>query len=208
MQNINTDILSHGYLVIPKTLLQQQIECHTHQEGELEAFLKMLMKVNYSESKYSARWNKNIPCLRGESLFSYRDWSHIFHWSLGKTYRFIHQLQQKGIIEVIPHSERTILHIRIANYDQWVGPSEARKAKKKEADEKFDAFWEQFHTLTLLPKENVAKAQREWDKLSPEEQQLAIDRIEEYYYHLTNTKFILRACSYLSNKAFLNEYLN
>ena len=54
--------------------------------------------------------------------------------------------------------------------------------------------------------ENIAKAQRIWKKLSEKEQQLAIDNIEEYYYHQTNVKFILHACSYLSNKAFLNEY--
>ena len=55
-------------------------------------------------------------------------------------------------------------------------------------------------------KENIAKAQRIWKKLSEKEQQLAIDHIEEYYYHQTNMKFTLHACSYLSNKAFLNEY--
>ena len=47
---------------------------------------------------------------------------------------------------------------------------------------------------------------RIWKKLSEKEQQLAIDHIEEYYYHQTNMKFTLHACSYLSNKAFLNEY--
>jgi len=34
---------------IPKTLLQQQIENPHLQEGEIEALLKILMKVNYSE---------------------------------------------------------------------------------------------------------------------------------------------------------------
>ena len=35
----------HGFLIIPKTLLQQQIENPHLQEGEIEALLKILMKV-------------------------------------------------------------------------------------------------------------------------------------------------------------------
>lgn len=41
----------HGFLIIPKTLLQQQIENPHLQEGEIEALLKILMKVNYSETQ-------------------------------------------------------------------------------------------------------------------------------------------------------------
>ena len=64
----------------------------------------------------------------------------------------------------------------------------------------------EYHSITQLPKENIAKAQREWKKLSDKEQQLAIDNIEVYYFHQTNVNFLLHAGSYLSNKAFLNEY--
>ena len=60
--------------------------------------------------------------------------------------------------------------------------------------------------MTRQPKKNIAKAQREWKKLSDKEQHLAIDRIEDYYFNLTDTRYILHACNYLSNKAFLNEY--
>ena len=78
--------------------------------------------------------------------------------------------------------------------------------KKKGVNEKFFHFWDEYHAITQLPKENIAKAQREWKKLSCKEQQLAIDKIEEYYFHQTNSKYVLHAGSYLSNKAFLNEY--
>lgn len=81
-----------------------------------------------------------------------------------------------------------------------------KQQKKKASDEKFRLFWDDYHNIMQLPKENIAKAQRIWKKLSEKEQQLAIDNIEEYYYHQTNVKFTLHACSYLSNKAFLNEY--
>ena len=80
------------------------------------------------------------------------------------------------------------------------------KQKNNAVNEKFQLFWNEYHSITQLPKENIAKAQREWKKLSDKEQQLAIDNIEVYYFHQTNVNFLLHAGSYLSNKAFLNEY--
>ena len=166
MKNFNFQaMLKHGFLIIPKALLQQQIEDRHMQEGEIEALLKILMKVNYSDTLYNDRQNKNCLCKRGESLFSYRD-----------------------------------------EYDKWMGVPDSDKQKKKAVNEKFHLFWNEFHSITQLPKENIAKAQREWKKLGDKEQQLAIDRIEEYYFHQTNINFLLHAASYLSNKAFLNEY--
>lgn len=209
MQEMNPHIIEHGYIVIPKALLIEQFASCENREGEIEAFLKLLIKVNYTETKHTDYWHNTIMCKRGESLHSYRSWSVIFHWSTGRTYRFIQQLNAKGIIEIIPHDAATFLHIRVVNYESWTNTlafNPGKQQKKKASDEKFRLFWDDFHNIMQLPKENIAKAQRIWKKLSEKEQQLAIDHIEEYYYHQTNMKFTLHACSYLSNKAFLNEY--
>lgn len=54
MKNFNFQaMLKHGFLIIPKALLQQQIEDRHMQEGEIEALLKILMKVNYSDTLYT-----------------------------------------------------------------------------------------------------------------------------------------------------------
>lgn len=164
------------------------------------------MKVNYSDTLYSDRQHKDYLCKRGESMFSYRDWSRILRWSVGKTFRFIHALAILGIIEIVPHPNNPSLHIRVVEYDKWVGAPDSGKQKKKTVNEKFRLFWDEFHSITQLPKENIAKAQREWKKLSDKEQQLAIDKVEDYYFHQTNINYLLHAASYLSNKAFLNEY--
>lgn len=129
-----------------------------------------------------------------------------FRWSVGKTFRFIHALAILGIIEIVPHPNNPSLHIRVVEYDKWVGAPDSGKQKKKTVNEKFRLFWNEFHSITQLPKENIAKAQREWKKLSDKEQQLAIDKVEDYYFHQTNINYLLHAASYLSNKAFLNEY--
>lgn len=200
-------IMKHGCLIIPKALLQQQIEEQGIREGEIEAFLKILMKVNYSDTQYNNRQYTDSPCKRGESLRSYRDWSRIFHWPIKRTFLFIHNLDKLGVIKIIPHPGDTSLHIRVVEYEKWVGgKSNSEKPKKKVINEKFQVFWDGYHSVTQLPKVNIAKAQREWKKLSSEEQQKAIDNIEEYYFHQTNFKFLMQGATYLANKAFLNEY--
>ena len=79
MNNFNFEaMMEHGFLIIPKALLQQQIEDPNIEAGEIEALLKILMKVNYSDTLYSDRQHKDYLCKRGESMFSYRDWSRIF----------------------------------------------------------------------------------------------------------------------------------
>ena len=167
MNNFNFEaMMEHGFLIIPKALLQQQIEDPNIEAGEIEALLKILMKVNYSDTLYSDRQHKDYLCKRGESMFSYRDWSRIFRWSVGKTFRFIHALAILGIIEIVPHPNNSSLHIRVVEYDKWVGAPDSGKQKKKAVNEKFRLFWNEFHSITQLPKENIAKAQREWKKLS------------------------------------------
>lgn len=212
MQEMNPQNISHGFIIIPKALLLDQFaDCDSH-EGEIEAFLKLLMKVNYSETTTTDYWRNTSVCQRGESLNSYRSWSSILHWTVGRTYRFLKRLEAKGIIEIIPHDDDVALHIRVVDYESWTSlptapaTPEKQQQKKKADDEKFRIFWDAYHNTMQLPKENIARAQRIWKKLSEKERQLAIDNIEEYYYHLSNTKYTLHACSYLANKAFLNEY--
>ncbi len=80
MQKMDCQAIGYGYIIIPKALLKEQlIDCSPH-EGEIEAFLKLLVKVNYSETKLTDHQRRTIVCKRGESLHSYRSWSAIFHW--------------------------------------------------------------------------------------------------------------------------------
>lgn len=101
MQKMDCQAIGYGYIIIPKALLKEQlIDCSPH-EGEIEAFLKLLVKVNYSETKLTDHQRRTIVCKRGESLHSYRSWSAIFHWPTSRTYRFIQQLKTNGIIEIL-----------------------------------------------------------------------------------------------------------
>lgn len=72
----------------------------------------------------------------------------------------------------------------------------------------FGAFWDEYHETTRMPRKNKEETLREWKKMSLEERKLAQENIEEYYYHLRNTKYCCQAAKYLANKLFQDEYDN
>ena len=206
MKQSKETLLREGYILIPKALLKRQANSGT--PGELKAFLQVLIHANYSESTYKIQ-TTDIVCQRGESLISQHHWSDLFKWSRSKTVRFFEKIAKEGIIEIIPHP-KGIFHIHIVDYDFWTGhiSQEAREEKKKKESELFNLFWDKYHETMQKPKINVARAHREWDKLTKEEQKTAIDRIEDVYYHTNDIRFIPLASTYLKDKAFLNEYIN
>lgn len=173
MKQLTTSSLKQGYITIPRALLNRQATDGA--AGETEAFLQILAHTNYSDVPYDIN-GTIILCKRGDSLISYHHWSNIFGWTRPKTTRFFQRLAKGGIIDLIPHQEK-ILHIRITNFDLWTGriPSEAKDARKEEISTDFDLFWDKYHTVMRKPKVNVARGRREWNKLTREEQQLAID---------------------------------
>ncbi|GAE16443.1 hypothetical protein JCM6292_2872 [Bacteroides pyogenes JCM 6292] len=67
MNKFNPEILKHGYLIVPKMMLQKLNDASDCRDGDFEAFLKMLMKVNYTDMKIDTGTNKGLACGRGES---------------------------------------------------------------------------------------------------------------------------------------------
>ena len=45
MQKMNCQAIGYGYIIIPKALLKEQLTGCSPHEGEIEAFLKLLIKV-------------------------------------------------------------------------------------------------------------------------------------------------------------------
>ena len=206
MKQLTQTALQQGYFKIPKALLKQQTG--NKQSETLGAFLQLLAWSNYSEMTYYIHGTE-ILCQRGESLISNQHWSKLFGWTCPKTARFFKRLEREGIIEILPHPEKTF-HIRIINYDLWTGsvqPADSSQ-KEEESSKAFHTFWDNYHQIMQKPKVNVARARHEWEKLTKEEWQLAIDRIEDVYYHTNDTRFIAHASTYLKDKAFLNEYID
>lgn len=174
-------------------------------KGHFEAFVLVLTHVNYSQTTCCIN-GYSFECRRGESILTLNHWAEIFGWNRNRTRYFFRRMFDEGFIERLANPYTT--HIRIPDYDLLTGKSE-RIPSKPEADSgEFNTFWDAYHEITERQKLNIGRAKREWKKLSAEEKKLALDNINEYYFHLSDIKYCLQAANYLSNKAFTNEYFD
>ena len=197
------EMLKKGYLLFPKVLFEEQIKVTKGATGYFDAFILVLTHVNYSTVECRIH-QYTFQCRRGESVMSMVHWAELFGWKRSRTRYFFNKMYDEGIIERL--SNPYITHIRIPDYDLLVG-QKRRESVRAEADGiTFDAFWEKYHDITRKPKTNVGRAHREWNKLSVNERCLSLSHIDEYYDNLADIKYCMQAASYLSNKAFMNEY--
>ncbi|MDB0694700.1 hypothetical protein [Bacteroides xylanisolvens] len=197
------EMLKKGYLLFPKVLFEEQIKVTKGATGYFDAFILVLTHVNYSTVECRIH-QYPFQCRRGESVMSMVHWAELFGWKRSRTRYFFNKMYDEGIIERL--SNPYITHIRIPDYDLLVG-QKRRESVRAEADGiTFDAFWEKYHDITRKPKTNVGRARREWNKLSVNERCLSLSHIDEYYDNLADIKYCMQAASYLSNKAFMNEY--
>lgn len=195
--------LKTGYVMVSRALLVNVYEEHPMAAGDGEAFLRILTYVNFKDC-VETRYGIPLFCARGESVISYAGWADILGWSRGRTRGFFERCFIEGTIVHVP--DRCVSHIRIPNYDGWIGSRREGKEGGKLADEALQRFIEKYHEITLMPKTNVGRVRREWKKLSLNERKLATENIEIYYYHLPNIRHCVQAASYLADKAFLDEY--
>ena len=189
-----------GYVMIPRALLLKAFDEHHEASGDLEAFLRILTYVNYAEAVVR-RVNTNVVCARGESVISYSHWAEILGWSLGRTRHYFMRLVAEGNIEQVKGDCAS--HIRIPGYDVWTGKSQTGKKGDSAVEESFGQFWNEYHETTRMARQNRESALREWKKLSQNERKQALEHIDEYLFHLRDTKFCRQAAKYLADKLFL-----
>lgn len=200
------DALSKGYILLPKHLLETLLKDTNRPMTELEALLTLLVNVNYKQTGCQIK-GQALTCERGESLYSMDSWADIFRWDKYKAKRFLRKLAADKMIEFLPCPGNATTHLRVIDYNLWTGCRyEARQKKQEQEDKRFTEFWNKYHATTRKPKSNRTRAQREWRKLTPEEQQTAIDGIEHYFFDtVTDTRYCKQAATYLSDKIFLDD---
>jgi len=203
--NICRDLLVTGYVMIPRALLLKAFEEHREAEGDVSAFLRLLTYVNYAET-VARYYHTEITCRRGESVISFHHWSEILGWSIGRTRRFFKRLITDGAVELVAGDYAS--HIRIPGYDAWTGKRMTGNQGATDVKEGFEMFWKEYHEITRMPRQNKEEALGEWKRMSQEERKQAVENIEEYYYHLRDTKYCCQAAKYLGKKLFQDEYDN
>lgn len=200
------DALAKGYILLPKHMLETMLRDNNKSLTELEAMLTLLVSVNYKQTVCKIKGHV-LVCERGESLYSIESWADMFRWDKCKAKRFLRRLADEKKIEFLPCPGNVTTHLRVVDYNLWTGCRyEARQKKREQEDKRFCEFWEKYHGITRKAKCNRVRAEREWRKLTPEEQELAIKGIEHYFFDtVTDTRYCKQAATYLSDKIFLDD---
>lgn len=194
-----------GYVMIPRDLLLKAFDEHPEAGGDMDAFLRILTYVNYAEAVVK-RESREVLCARGESVISYSQWAEILGWSLGRTRHCFIRLITNGSIELVKGDCAS--HIRIPAYDVWTGKRKNGTAADSTVEESFGLFWNEYHETTRMPRQNREGALREWKRLSQKERKMALENIDDYFFHLRDTKYCRQAVKYLADKMFQDEYDN
>lgn len=201
------DALAKGYILLPKHMLETMLKGHNRPLTEFEAMLTLLVNVNYKQTVCQIKGHTLI-CERGESLYSIESWADMFRWDKCKAKRFLRKLADEKKIEFLPSPASITTHLRVVDYNLWTGCRyEARQKKQEQEDKRFCEFWDTYHKTTRRPKANRVRAEREWRKLTPKEQELAISGIDHYFFDtVMDTRYCKQAATYLSDRIFLDEW--
>lgn len=192
--------------MVSRALLLDIYEKRGAADGEKEAFLRVLIHVNYRDATV-LHGGVQVACHRGESVISFLGWSDILGWTRAHTRRFFEHCFAEGSIEKVAGDLPS--HIRVPGYDLWTGnPGGKKQPGERLVDEALQAFMARYSEVTHLPIENKGQVSRAWKRLSTRERELATERIEDYYYSLDNVQYCYRAVRYLESKVFENEFRN
>lgn len=208
------NLLRTGYVMVSRALLMSMCEKQRTARNDEEAFLRVLLCVNYKDAVAYCNGTP-VKCSRGESVISYMGWSDILGWKRGRTRRFFDRNITEGFIEQVK-DDSCPSHIRIPNYDAWTGRAagvkksgEAQKNTEQSAmRENLKLFISQYSAVTHLPPDSLEHSLVFWKKLTTAERQSAFKHIGDYYYGLNNTNFCYQASKYLEYKVFNNEFPN
>jgi len=200
---MNENLLNMGYIMVSRALLVEIYEDVHEARGDAEAFLRVLTHVNFKDA-IGRRNGMNIACARGESVISFSRWASILGWTKPRTRRFFEKHFADGTIEHIP--DDCASHIRIPNYDAWTGRPGKKEPGQRPVDESLNYFIDRYHDITRKPRINIGRVARAWKKLSTRERELAFANVERYYFSLPDIGYCQQAATYLSDKAFLNDF--
>ena len=130
---------------------------HGEASGDEEAFLRLLVYVNYKSVNVSIPSGKMLICGRGESMMSFAHWERILGWSHGRVRRFFGDCFRLGSLERVNDGCRS--HIRIPGYDVWTASaSEQTKHEENKSNR---------HTLFRYPLRPLLYGTRSYHRSYP-----------------------------------------
>ena len=117
-----------GWIKLNRSIQSNWIYNERRKFSKLEAWLDMLMTVNYADNKVIIK-GKLYEVKRGQSINSMDTWAKRWSWDKSAVRRFLTLLQNDNMISIISDSITT--HITICKYESYQGEQNTNETQTK-----------------------------------------------------------------------------
>lgn len=188
-----TKIGSGGYLVVPRSLLDEALNI----EGAFT--LSQAYLFLYAHCAFCDQPGKDA-LRRGQIAFTAIELAERFNWKKSAVRTFLRALQKMGVVkmETVPGVKTKVT---LCFYEALTG-GKGRKLKTSEKKE-FYAFWNRYYQLLGRDGTDYYQAMGEWARMTERERTMAVEHTERYFRSLTDIHFVKMAVNYLRFKAYL-----
>lgn len=143
---------------------------------------------------------------RGELELSIDNFMEFLDCGRSYAYRKLRALEKSGLLQRIDKGNHCF---RLPHYEEHCGKMyfqervlKASDAIARTREECFDEFFGYYHFALNLPERERERARKEWYRLTPDEQEQAMEYIETYSETLPKPEHAKLACNYLKDKTY------
>ena len=154
----------------------------------------MMYFAYYSEKKYRGEIFK-----RGESGIRITKLSKIFHWEVYTTHRFVHELHEQCLIEILRSKP---FKWRIVDYDELCHANHPGK-DRPEDDKEFIEFFTGYNEAIDRSDVDSEEAFRYWKRLSKKDKAAALSNYQTYIERVNDRNKIRTATNFLAKRSFI-----
>ena len=161
-----------GWLKLHRSIKDHWLYTEKRKFSRLEAWLDILVNVNYAEAKTIIK-GKIYIVKRGESIMSLDSWSKRWNWDKSKTRRFFELLVVDKMIEL--KSDNITTHLKVCNYASYQderNADETQMKRKRNADET--------QTTPIEEEEEIKKTKKTKKELLEERKLKFAHTLEEF----------------------------
>lgn len=190
---------TQGYIPINREALEYLLKQIEHPTDEV-VYLFMLHQAQFKDGQII----HGIRLKRGDLYLNPHELEKYTKWKKSKIYHYLNRLIRDGFLKKLKWGE-PIYHMNY--YEEHCGKLitnfKLKEEKTSPDDTSFEDFYDFYHyALDITPTEKV-KARREWNKLTPDEREVAMQHITDYSESIRKREHIKHACNYLRDKTFL-----
>jgi len=120
--------MTNGWIKLHRSLTEHWIYNERRKFSKLEAWIDILMTVNYEDKKVLIK-GKLYDVKRGQSILSLDSWAKRWNWDKSAVRRLFNLLQNDSMIEII--SDNITTHITVCKYDSYQGIENANETPTK-----------------------------------------------------------------------------